>query len=109
MMKRILFTSALLCASLVAGTVPGNRQYTLTFTQSLQVGTAKLAPGVYKLKVEGETATFTNSHKENFTAPVKVEKVEKKAAYTAIETKNQNGTEVLNIIDIGGAEFKLVF
>ncbi|SPE33457.1 hypothetical protein SBA3_200009 [Candidatus Sulfopaludibacter sp. SbA3] len=40
---------------------------------------------------------------------MKVEKVTKKSEYTAVETKDANGTSEINVIDLGGADFKLVF
>lgn len=100
MFKKLLVISALACLSLAA------KQYTITLAQPAQVGKVKLAPGDYKLKIDGSTATFTDAHNKIFTAPVKVEKVEKKAEYTAVETKQ--GGEI-NIIDLSGADFKLVF
>ncbi|HWC97529.1 MAG TPA: hypothetical protein VG456_12280 [Candidatus Sulfopaludibacter sp.] len=109
MFKKCLCTTALLCATLAAGSIPGNKQYNVTISQPIQVGTVKLAAGDYKIKVDGATATFTDSRKKTCTAPVKVESVAKKIAITAVETKTVNGAEQLAVIDIGGSEFKLVF
>lgn len=105
MVKRFLFTAALVCLSLAAGT----KQYSVTLAQPVQVGKVKLAAGDYKLKVEGSTATFTDSHRKEFTTPVKVEKVTKKFGTTAIETKGADGNSQIDVIDIGGADFRLVF
>ena len=109
MTKKILCTAAFVCLSLAAGTVPGTKQYTVNFAQPIQVGTVKLAPGEYKVKVDGANATFTDSKKKTYTAPVKVESVTKKFQVTSIESKQVNGAQQLDAIDIGGAEFKLVF
>jgi hexokinase len=95
--------------SLSAGSLPGSKHYSITLTQPVQVGSVKLAAGDYKLKVDGATATFISQSRKQFTAPVKVEQVAKKAPSTAVETKDTNGTSELTIIDIGGADFKLVF
>jgi len=105
-MKRILFASALLVVSVCAVSA---KQYTVTFAKPVQVGTVKLAAGEYKVKVEGSNAIFTDSNKKIVTAPAKTEKVEKKTPYTAAETKDENGTEKLNAIDIEGADFKIIF
>jgi hypothetical protein len=105
-MKKSFFASALLFAALCAAST---KQYTVTFVTPVQVGSVKLAPGEYKVKVDGANAVFTDSHKKSFTAPAKVEKVDKKSPFTAAETKEVNGSEQLNIIDIDGADFKLVF
>jgi hypothetical protein len=105
MLTKIVITAALACLSLAAGA----RQYTVTLAQPAQVGGTKLAAGDYKVSVQGATATFTDSHRKTVTAPVKVEKVTKKSEYTAVETKENAGTSTIDIIDIGGADFKLVF
>jgi hypothetical protein len=105
MMKKILCTAALVCLSLAAG----SKQYSVTLAQPVRVGSVKLAAGDYKVQVDGATATFTDSHKKTFTAPVKIEKLAKKNGVTAVETKKVDGTEQIDIIDVGGADFKLVF
>jgi hypothetical protein len=105
MMKKFLCTAALVCLSLAAG----SKQYSVTLSQTVRVGSVKLAPGDYKVQVDGTTATFTDSHKKTFTAPVKIEKLAKKNGVTAIETKKVDGAEQIDVIDVGGADFKLVF
>lgn len=109
MIKKILATTALLGFSLSAGSLPGTKQFSITLVQPVQVGSVKLAAGDYKLKVNGGTATFINRSRKEFTAPVKVEQLAKKAPTTAVETKDTNGTSAITAIDIGGADFKLVF
>lgn len=105
-MKKTLFATALLIVSVCAANA---KQYTITLVKPVQVGSVKLAAGEYRLKVEGANAIFTDSQKKSVTAPAKIEKVEKKAPYTATETKEVNGTERLNTIDLEGADFKIVF
>jgi hypothetical protein len=105
-MKKLLFTAALLFASVCAVSA---KQYTVTFVRPVQVGAVKLAAGEYKIKVDGANAVFTSTDNKSQTAPAKIEKVVKKAPYTAAETKDVNGTEQLNAIDLEGADFKLVF
>ena len=105
-MNRILYTSALLLAALCTADA---KDYTVTFTKPVQVGSVKLAAGEYKVKVNGATATFTNSTRKSVNAPVTVKKVEKKSSYTAAETRTVNGEENLSAIDLDGADFKLVF
>jgi hypothetical protein len=105
-MKRILYTSALLLAALCTASA---KDYTVTFARPVQVGSVKLAAGEYKVKVNGGTAVFTNSSRKSVDAPVTVQKVEKKSAYTAAETKTVDGEESLSAIDLDGADFKLVF
>lgn len=108
-MKKALAIAALACLSLVAGTIPNAKQYSLTLAQPVQAGSVKLAAGDYKLKVDGANATFVDSHKKSVSVPVKVEKITKKPDTTAIETKDVSGVLQLTAIDLGGADFKLVF
>ncbi len=109
MIKKLTLSAALLCLSLSAGSLPGTKQYSITLTQPVTVGTVKLAPGDYKLKVDGFNAIFINKQRKEFSSPVKVQPADKKAAATAIETREENGVSEITIIDIGGADFKLVF
>lgn len=70
----------------------------------------KLAAGEYKVKVDGSNAVFTEMKtRKTFTAPVKIEKQAKKPDFTAVESKDANGVEHVDAIDISGADFKLVF
>ncbi len=108
-MKKLLALAALLCLSLSAGSIPGSKQYSVSFAQPVQVGSVQLAAGDYKLKIDGSNATFINSHRKEFSAPVKIEKAAKKAPVTAVETKEVNGAQQIAAIDLGGADFKLVF
>lgn len=105
-MKKTLIVPALLFVALCTASA---KQYSISFVKPVQVGSVTLAAGEYKLKVDGANVVFTNSTRKTFTAPAKVEKIEKKAAYTAAETKDVNGTEKVDIIDLEGADFKLVF
>jgi D-alanyl-D-alanine carboxypeptidase len=105
-MKNILLTAALFLVSVCAASA---KQYTVTFVKPVQVGSVKLAAGEYKVKVDGNNAVFTDSQKKTFTAPAKVQKLEKKTPYTAAETKDVDGGTRVDAIDLEGADFKIVF
>ena len=105
-MRKLLLVPALLSFALCTASA---KQYTVSFAKPVQVGTVQLAAGEYKLKVEGEKAIFTDSHKKSFTAPAKLVKISKKSTVTAVETKEANGSDRLDAIDLDGADFKLVF
>jgi len=106
MTKKMLLIPAFLCLTLSAGT----KQYSISFAKPVEVGSLKLAAGDYKVKVDGANAVFTeNKTRKSFTAPVKVEKQAKKPEYTAVESKDANGVEHIDAIDLSGADFKLVF
>ena len=108
-MSKIFAIAALLCLSLSAGSLPTSRQFSITISQPAQVGSVKLAPGDYKLKIDATNAIFIDSHRKEFSAPVKIEKTAKKAPTTAIETKEVNGAQEITCIDLGGADFRLLF
>jgi hypothetical protein len=106
MTKKMLLIPAFLCLALSAGT----KQYSISFAKPVEVGSVKLAAGDYKVKVDGAHAVFTeNRTRKSFTAPVKIEKQATKPQFTAVESKDANGVEHVDAIDIGGADFKLVF
>jgi len=106
MNKKMLLIPAFLCLTLSAGT----KQYSISFDKAVEVGSVKLAPGDYKVKVDGSNAVFTaEKNRQTFTAPVKVEKQAKKPEYTSVESKDQNGVEHVDAIDLGGSDVKLVF
>lgn len=105
-MKRTLVTIALFLVALCTASA---KQYTVTFAKSVQVGPVKLEAGQYKVKVNGANAVFTDAHNKSVTVPAKAEKVLRKSSYTAAETKEVNGEQRLDAIDLDGADFKLVF
>lgn len=106
MTKKMLLIPALLCLTLSAGT----KQYSVSFGKPVEVGSLKLDAGDYKLKVDGANAVFTSSKtRKSFTTPVKIEKEASKPQFTSVESKDSNGVEHVDAIDLGGADFKLVF
>ena len=105
-MKTILLTATLFLVSVCAASA---KQYTVTFVKQVQVGAVTLPAGEYKVKVDGNNAVFSDSKKKTYTAPAKVQKIEKKCPYTAAETKDVDGGTRVDAIDLEGADFKIVF
>ena len=89
---------------------PSSKSYELTFSSITQVGTVQMKPGDYTVKIVGDNAVFTQLDSgKQFTAPVKVETVDKKYDDTHINgNKAGEGIEVKEI-ELGGAKLKLVF
>jgi hypothetical protein len=86
------------------------KTYDIILTAPTHAGTVQLAPGEYKLKVAGTTATFTNIKSDkSVTAPVKVQQAAKKFDVTAVDTAKQNGEEQIQSIELGGSNNKLEF
>jgi hypothetical protein len=88
----------------------GTKSYQVVFTSPAKVGTVKLAPGEYSLKVEGDTAVFTNvQNSKKFTAPVKVENGAKKHSVTAVDSTKEADGENVKSIELGGSTTTLAF
>jgi hypothetical protein len=88
----------------------GTKSYHVVFTSAAKVGSVKLAPGEYTVKVDGANAIFTNdSTSKKFTAPVKVENGSKKFQVTAVDSTKDGEGEVVKAIELGGSTTTLEF
>jgi hypothetical protein len=88
----------------------GTKSYQVVFTSAAKVGSVKLAPGEYTVKVDGSNAVFTNnSNSKKFTAPVKVENVTKKHQVTAVDSTKEADGETVKAIELGGSTTTLTF
>jgi hypothetical protein len=106
-MKKTLDLGTLLTLSSIV--FAGQKAYDVIFSAPTTVGTVKLAPGQYTLKVNGENASFTNAENKTVSAPVKVENGAKKFQYTAVDTTKSNDGEKVNSIQLGGSTTTLEF
>jgi predicted RNA binding protein YcfA (HicA-like mRNA interferase family) len=84
------------------------KSYDVDLLTGAKAGTVELKPGVYKVKVEGSQALFTDSHGKSVTVPVKVENGDKKFGSTRIESATQNGADTIQAIDLGDSNTRLV-
>ena len=90
--------------------VANAKSYDITIDNPAKAGPALLAPGEYRVKVEGSNAVFTNVRTDQkFTAPVTVENSAKKHENTAVESNVQGGTEQIKAIELGGSRETLEF
>jgi hypothetical protein len=88
----------------------GQKSFTVVFDKEATVGTAKLAPGEYKVKVDGSNAVFTNNSSfKSTTTAVKVETGEKKFKQTAVDSVKNDSGQVVQSIMVGGTTMKLGF
>ena len=88
----------------------GTKSYQVVFSSVTKVGTVKLAPGEYTVKVDGANAVFTNNqNSKSVTTPVKVETGKKKFDYTAVDSTKDGDTEKVNSIELGGSTTVLAF
>jgi hypothetical protein len=106
------FQKLILAGTLALGSlaVANAKTYDIVLSGPAMAGSVQLAPGEYRLKVEGSTATFTNvQNDKSVTAPVKVEQAPKKFDQTAVDTTKQNGEDQIQSIELGGSTSKLEF
>ena len=96
-------------AALSTLAIAGPKSYSVAISAPTQAGSAQLAPGAYKLQVEGTNAIFTDSHRASVTVPVKVENADTKFDSTAVDTSNQSGSRQMKSIELGGSKTKLEF
>jgi hypothetical protein len=107
-MKKSLVLGAMLFVSTLA--FAGPKSFTVVFDKPTTVGSITLAPGEYKVKVDGANAVFTNnSSYKSVTTPVKVETADKKFKDTAVDSTRNAAGEVVNAITVGGTTTKLEF
>ncbi len=88
----------------------GPKSYSVALSTPTKAGSVQLAPGDYKVKVEGSNAIFTDEHTgASFTVPVKVENAETKFNSTTLDTKTEGSTAQIVTIGLGGSKVRLDF
>jgi hypothetical protein len=86
------------------------KSYDIRLDNATTVGSTQLKAGEYKVKVTGTQATFIDSNtSKSYTAAVKATTNTAKFDQTVVQTTNQNGTDSLKEIDLGGSTTKLEF
>jgi hypothetical protein len=86
------------------------KSYDIRLDNNTTVGSTQLKAGEYKVKVNGSQATFIDANtSKSYTAAVKTETNTTKFDQTTVQTTNQNGTDSLKEIDLGGSTTKLEF
>ncbi len=98
MMLFLVAALAILCA----------KTYTVSFDKAVTVSGTELKAGSYRLSVAGDKVTFT-SGKESIEKPVKVEQTDSKFWNTAVRMSNADGKALVQEIQLGGTNTKLVF
>lgn len=106
-MKKFLVVAGLALTSL---TVLSAKTYDIVLSKTTKAGTLELKAGLYKLKVDGNNAIFTDTDKgKSFTTPVKVQENDKKFNDTRVQSVKDGEVEKINEIDLGGSKTKLGF
>ena len=111
-MKKLLATGVLTIfgLSLLSAGTPRAKSYDITIVTITKAGSVQLKPGLYKVKVEGTSAIFTDvNSSKTLSTPVKIETGDKKFDDTTVQITNEGGTARLDEIDLGGSKTKLEF
>ena len=107
-MKKSLALGVMLVVSTLA--FAGQKSFTVSFDKPATIGAVTLAPGEYKVKVDGTDAVFTNnSNYKSVSTAVKVEAGEKKFKDTAVDSMKNMSGQTVQSITIGGTTTKLDF
>jgi hypothetical protein len=108
MTNKLLLWGGALTLSAVA--LAGPKTYDLTLSAPMKAGSVQLAPGEYKLTVEGSNAIFTGAQtRQSVTVPVKIENSDTKYRATELDSAMQGGTAQITSIQLGGSKTKLEF
>jgi len=107
MNKPLLMAGMLTLASLVFASA---KTYPIEIESAARAGNVQLAKGDYTVQVEGDKAVFIDQHHKTISVPVKLDAGSgKKFEYTSVETTQKDGTEVIQLIHLGGATTTLEF
>jgi hypothetical protein len=109
MMKKSLLLIAILSFGFVGLANASTKKFEISLTARSKAGTAELAPGVYKVLVDGDKATFTDAKNKSVTVTVKLTTGKSKFAATAVEASQKSGEDEIDAIDLGGTNTKVEF
>ena len=107
-MKKSLLLIGLL--SLSSLSFAGTKAYELTLGSPAKVGALQLAPGHYKVKLDGGTAVFTDTRtQKSVSTAVKVETSAKKFSDTIVDSVKDGAADRVESIKLGGSTTQLDF
>jgi hypothetical protein len=107
MKLKSLLPAAVLFLSVVG--ISSAKSWDIIVDSTAKAGAVQLPAGQYHVKLVGATqAVFTADQSgQKYTVNVKVEKADKKFTDTAVENTQQNGTEVIQSIELGGTDTRI--
>lgn len=108
-MKKKFLLAISVAALATVGASAKAKAYTIQIYQPAVLGSMTLAPGEYKVEVDGDKAVVHNGKTEEGEAPVKVEAADTKYNTTTVRFSNGDGKMHIQEIHVGGSKTKLVF
>ena len=85
------------------------KTYDVTFASPAMVKDIHLAPGHYRLRMDGTNITFTDLDGNSYRTTARVEQVAKKFSDTEVETRMTGGTDHVEEIRLQGTRTELEF
>ena len=107
MKNRCLFLATALAT--VGLSIASAKSYDITLSETTRAGNVQLAPGTYKVKVDGANAVFTDTKGKKTSTPIKIENTDKKHDLTAVETTKSNDGAKIQSIELGGSTETIEF
>ena len=105
--KSVLLAGVLALSSL---TLANAKTYEISLSGPTKAGSLTLHAGQYRLKVDGDKATFTYVEtSKQFTTTVKVNTSDKKFEDTRVDANKDGATDVIKDIELGGTKTVLEF
>jgi len=90
--------------------VAGAKTYDITLDSAAKAGSVELKAGKYSLQLmEDSKVRFTSATGQTVETSAKLSTVEKKFSSTQIDLKQNNGTALIDEIDLGGTKTKIQF
>lgn len=106
MKKSLILTGAVAFFSILASA----KTYDIVLSGTTVAGNVQLRPGEYRVKVEGNTAKFTDVERDKTVAvPVTVKQTPQKFDQTAVDTDKTGGADKIKAIELGGSNTELDF
>ncbi|MCC7497076.1 MAG: hypothetical protein IT160_05835 [Bryobacterales bacterium] len=103
MLKRVAILALMSFAVLSAKT------YTFTISEAAHTSATQLAPGDYKVKLDGQKPILEDSRGHQINTPMKVQTSKRKFDNTAVTVSNAKGTTQLESIELRGTHDRVVF
>lgn len=104
-----MFRSLILFAALGLS-VASAKTFEITLDTAAKAGSVELKPGRYSLVLMSDTMVrFTSANGQALETSAKMSTVEKKFSSTQIDLKQNNGTALIDEIDLGGTKTKIQF
>lgn len=104
-----MFRSLILFAALGLS-VASAKTFEITLDTAAKAGSVELKPGKYSLVLMSDTMVrFTSANGQALETSAKMSTVEKKFSSTQIDLKQNNGTALIDEIDLGGTKTKIQF